>query len=529
MANSSQTQIVPKYTVRNALVNYYLLLMFTIFPLFFTQQYSNIRHDKYYLFLILSMVVAVVEFFMIISVSDTHNIQTKEKWYKRLSFTDWSMLALLACYTLSTILSNYPADSITGNMGRNNGLLLMAVYVAIYFVITREYKFYEYVFGALAVGSGLVFLLAIINYFYIDPLGMFVGYAEEYVIDFSSTIGNKNLLASFVCICLPVIMSLFMNTSKKGLRRLYYGVMVLGFSVFLVADSDSGFLGFAGFLVIAFIYYIRKPKKLSMYFFSIFSMLLGAKILRLFSLLMNDHSKGFTDIPYFFIYNNGLSYVFIAVAGILALGFYLLYKNNPEFVFPKAVFFIALGIAVLSCATVIYLIIHFTFIDTTSPLNEVMSYFRFHDGWGTHRGYMWRISTEIFANFNIREMLFGCGPDTFYYAFQPHFTELYNLYGDGSTNCAHNEYLNYLITTGILGLAAYLSVLVSFIVRTIKAAKVNPLAIVCCAGVVCYAIQAVVNIAQPITTPLFILLICIGEAVCRQVKKDGKNTFNKSV
>lgn len=517
MANSKKSPPVPKYTVKNALVNYYLLLMFTVFPLFFTQQYSNIRHDKYYLFIIFSMIVAVVEFMMIVSNTPDKNVIEKEKWYKTLSFTDFAMLALLFIYTLSTVFSSWPSDALTGNQGRNNGLLLMAVYVAVYFVITREYKFYEYIFGAFAAASGIVFLLAIINYFYIDPLGMFTGYEQRYVIDFSSTIGNKNLMASYVCITLPVFIMLYMNTKNKKLKWLYYGISVLGFSALLVADSDSGFLGFFAFLYIFLIYYIRKPKKLSMFFFSLFSMLSGAKLLRLFSLLMEDNSKGFSSIPYFFIYENCISFVIIAVTGLLALGFFLLSKRNPELIFPKAVFFTALGITALGIGLIVFLVIRYTFIDTASPLNEVMSYFRFNDKWGTHRGYMWRISAEIFSNFNFKDMLIGCGPDTFYSVFQPYFGELSRLYGDGSTNCAHNEYLNYLVTTGILGLGAYLCVLIGFIVRAVKAAKANPLAMVCCAGVICYAIQAVVNIAQPITTPLFILLICIGEAVCRQV------------
>ncbi|MDD5796788.1 MAG: O-antigen ligase family protein [Oscillospiraceae bacterium] len=519
MDNSSKSPPEANYKVKNALVNYYLLMMFTVFPLFFTQKYSNIRHDKYYLFLTFSALISIVEFMMYLSSTNSKELITKGKWYKTLSFTDVSMIVLLLCYTLSTILSDWKIDSVTGNQGRNNGLLLMAVYVAVYFVITREYKFYEYIFGALAVSSGIVFLLAVINYFYIDPLGMFVGYEQQYVIDFSSTIGNKNLMASFVCICLPVLIMLFMNTKNKKLRWLYYGVSVLGFSALLVADSDSGFLGVFAILLILLIYYIRKPKMLSMFFFSIFSMLLGAKLLRLFSFAMNDYSKGFSSIPYFFIYENAVSYVIIAAAGLLALLFFFISKEKPGLIFPKAVFLIALGIVITGFAFAVYLFIKYTFIDTTAPLNEIMSYFRFNDKWGTHRGYMWRISMEIFSGFNIKDMLFGCGPDTYYSVFQPYFGELFTLYGDGSTNCAHNEYLNYLVTTGILGLFAYLCVIVGFIVRAVKAAKTNPFAMVCCAGVVCYAIQAVVNIAQPITTPMFILLLCIGEAFCRQTVK----------
>lgn len=532
MANPQKT-ITQKYSVKNAIVNYYLLLMFILFPLvplIYFHGYDSIRTDKYITFLFLSMMLAIVEFFMILSESNTKNSadnMTVKKWYQTFSFTDWAMIALLIVNCISTILSAYPSDALFGTQGRNNGLLLMLAYVAIYFVITRQYRFYEYVFGGLAIGAGLVFLLAVINYFYIDPFGMFVGYNEQVIMDFTSTIGNKNLMASFVCVCLPVIMMLFMNTANKTLRWIYYISMVIGFSALLVADSDSGFLGFFTLLIVLLIYYIRKPKKLFLYFFSVFSMLAGAKILRLISLIMQDHTKEMTEIPSLFVYENGISYILIIFTLLLSVLFYFIAKRNPDLIFPNAVFITALSIAVLATAIVIYLIIKYTFIDTTSNLNQVMSYFRFTDGWGTHRGYMWRKSVEIFTNYNFKDMLFGCGPDTYFSVFTPYFSELFNLYGDQSTNCAHNEYLNYLVTIGILGLVAYLSVIIGFIIRAVKTAKVNPLAMICCAGVICYAVQAIVNIAQPITTPIFILLICIGEAVCRQVKNDNKNTFVK--
>ena len=91
-------------------------------------------------------------------------------------------------------------------------------------------------------------------------------------------------------------------------------------------------------------------------------------------------------------------------------------------------------------------------------------------------------------------------------------------YGDSSTNCAHNEYINYLVTTGILGLASYLSILFGALKGAIKSAAKNPLAIIFAVSVISYAVQATVNLAQPITTPLFIIFVSLCEAVSRQQK-----------
>jgi hypothetical protein len=40
-------------------------------------------------------------------------------------------------------------------------------------------------------------------------------------------------------------------------------------------------------------------------------------------------------------------------------------------------------------------------------------------------------------------------------------------------------------------------------------------------AMICYAVQAVVNISLPITTPVFIVLIAVGLAGCRNVVSEG--------
>ena len=98
----------------------------------------------------------------------------------------------------------------------------------------------------------------------------------------------------------------------------------------------------------------------------------------------------------------------------------------------------------------------------------------------------------IFGDASFFQKLFGTGPDTFHYAFSPYFTELMK-YGDSSTNAAHNEYLNYLITIGAFGLIAYLSVVGGTIAGAIKKSFSNPLSIVCVSAVICYSVQVVVK------------------------------------
>ncbi len=49
-----------KYSVKSKFVNFFLLAMFTLFPLFYTDYYYNIRHDKYYFFLVVTAVLVLM-------------------------------------------------------------------------------------------------------------------------------------------------------------------------------------------------------------------------------------------------------------------------------------------------------------------------------------------------------------------------------------------------------------------------------------------------------------------------------------
>ncbi len=517
-----------KYTVIETLVNYYIVLMFTVFPLFFTNAYFNIRHDKYGLFLGLSLVLIIAEGALIAyarltpaSGAWSEKSCSAKQWYKQLSFPDRCMLALLLFCVISTLLSSHPYDSVFGTAGRNNGLLLMAVYAGIYFLITRLLHYKEYIFIALAVVSSVVFILAVLNCFYIDPLGMFANLTDEQTItDFTSTIGNKNLMSSFICIAVPVLVSLSVLTRNNGLRVLYLLSSGLGFAALMTSDSDSGILGLGVFLIIYFIWFVRNISRLKKYFLSITVMLAFGKLLRLFSYSMNDYSKGMDQFQEVFVYSN-IGYVLILVFAAITALLYLIDFKKPNIILPKAVP-ITLGIAALvGTAGIICTIIYFSVIDTTTALGSFERLIRFNDSWGTHRGYMWIRSMWIFCDESFIKKLFGTGPDTFYYAFSPYFSELMK-YGDSSTNAAHNEYINYLITIGVTGLASYLALVGGVITRAVKTAEKNPLAIICVAAVICYSVQAIVNISQPITTPLFIIFIALAEAFSRKTLNSNK-------
>ena len=524
--NTTETpRLVEKYSTRHAVLNYYLVLMFTVFPLFASNAYFNIRHDKYYFFLALSGVVIIAEAVLIyFAYYGNKNDSSPEMTVSngglptKFSFTDWAMLALLVVCVISTIFSKQSTDALFGSLnGRNNGLVLIVFYVGIYFVITRCYYFMEYVFVALAAGSAVVYLLSVLNFCYIDPLGMYAQLDAKTIEDFTSTIGNKNLMSSFICVMLPVVITMSVHTKKTMFSIIYLVSAALGFMALMTADSDSGILGIGVFLVVMLIWYSRRISRLKRYLLCLTVMLASAKLLRFFTAFLMQFfgckTKEIDEFQKLFV-ESDIGFVLIGVAAVITGVLYIIDMKKPNLTLSKAVPIVLGSLFAAAVIAILSAVVYFSVVDTETKLDGFLSILRFDESWGTHRGFMWIKSFDIFGDASFFQKLFGTGPDTFHYAFSPYFTELMK-YGDSSTNAAHNEYLNYLITIGAFGLIAYLSVVGGTIAGAIKKSFSNPLSIVCVSAVICYSVQAVVNIAQPITTPLFILFVALTEAVSR--------------
>ena len=534
-------QPVERYSLKNTLANTYLFVMFTLFPLFinltvgssfpyisFAYGYTAIRHQKYFLFMAMTAAVLISEIMLLLTKTSEERRVTNpglRHLTKTLSFTDWAALAFALSCAISTVFSPYLETALTGESslgGRNNGLLLMLAYTALYFMLSRCYRYKEYVFLAMAFVNIFIYLLAVLNGFYLDPLGMLEAFRNtqsRVFNDFMTTIGNKNMFSSYLCITIPVMITMFVNSTVNWHKAAYLLSASVGAMAVVVCDSDSAVLGLGAFAAVFFVLYLRRLDKLRRFLLALTIMLLSVKLLRWFSFLGGDNYKELTAIPGK-IMLSGKSFLLIAVLAALTVLAYVLSLRFPKLTLPKAVPIVMaslFGAAVLAGAGVI---VYFSAFNTETELGSWERLLRYSDAWGTHRGFMWNRSLEAFGGYNFFQKLFGTGPDTFCYTFSPYFGELYERFGDGSTDAAHNEYINYLMNIGIVGLLSYLAFTGSALVRGIRAAKHDPTALVFASAVVAYLAQAVVNISVPIAAPLFIIFVSLCEAAARQSRKE---------
>ncbi len=139
-------------------------------------------------------------------------------------------------------------------------------------------------------------------------------------------------------------------------------------------------------------------------------------------------------------------------------------------------------------------------------------YLLFNDDWGTQRGFVWRLTVENYLNFKPLQKIFGYGPDTLAIVlYQNNMQEMVMTYNQRYDN-AHNEFLHYFVTIGPMGLAAYVGIMATTVWSTVKEKLANPLVIGAVLAVICYNFQALVNINQPIATPVMWMLLCFAMA-----------------
>ena len=149
----------------------------------------------------------------------------------------------------------------------------------------------------------------------------------------------------------------------------------------------------------------------------------------------------------------------------------------------------------------------------------------FNDDWGTYRGYIWSRLWRIYCDAGPLNKLFGHGTESIARLMNERFfEEMVSITGKKYDN-AHNEYLQYLITTGIYGVVTFVGLAVSVFCYVGKRLKGNPVAIACIAAAAGYLAQTTVSLNQPITSPNYIVLIGVAVGCIRH--RDLKEKYEK--
>ncbi len=469
----------------------YLICIFIILPVVLHNYLFDVVTTKRTLFVAFTLLFLVAAIMYFIFNFKPFQLRSTDIW----------ILIFLGINLISFLLSEYRSNALFGTSGRLFGLITIVAVCACYFIITGTGTLSEKICIIIMCGGTPVAILGILNFCGIDPLHIYstmVYYQHDY---FISTLGHTNIYSSFFAITLPV--SLIMFTNSCSIRsRLFYGfTSVIAFMGIIVGNSDSGIISIATAIICGYIF-CTSYKKLCYYWGMLVLWFTSARIVGLIYVV--SKSTRLVDSINLFIMTNPRFYLIILLIIFLLIYSYIMHRRKASRfeVDKKILIFFSLTLFFIIFIYILYLNIS----GADSTLSNLLV---FNDSWGTNRGFIWIRSIKCYINnYNFPLKLFGCGPDSYGFIVSQYFLNDILNGGFEMYDNAHNEYIQYLMTLGITGLSAYVGILASTIRRFIKS-RHTPVTIALISAMICYILQAFVNINQAVTTPLFFAVVAL--------------------
>lgn len=509
----------------------FLVAVLFVFPLYYKDFYYDILPAKYqfYYMSVLALALAVLVTGLVMMIFDLkiYNGMNTKKFLqnfrfsnlkKRLTAPEWFLIAFLVVAFISTIQSDYLYESFWGNEGRYTGLFLLLIYGLSFWLIFRLSHMKNEILEIFLVSSLFVCIFGITDYLDLNLLhfkDLIV--AEQYTI-FTSTFGNINTYTAFVSLALGLSSFLF-SVERRGAKCLWhYTCMLVAMAALITGQSDNAYLALMAMFGLLPLYLFRNWEGVKRYGVIVATFFTVVQIVDWVSQKMSGQVLELDGLFRVLVRFPGLAYIVIAFWLIVAVlyGCGSRFKNSKMFQNGKIqkawgiflAFLILVVLAVLLDANVL---------GNGERYGALSNYIILNDDWGTHRGFIWRVGLKNYMNQPFLHQLFGFGPDTFGILVKPDTAEGAQRYGQ-IFDSAHNEYLQYFLTIGPLGLAAYLGFLGTSIWTMIRNGSRNIYAAGCAFAALCYGAQAVVNINLPIATPIMWTLLMTGLALCRKLK-----------
>ena len=496
------------------LMNVYVILISVGLPLVFRDKYFDILIVKYYYYCACTITILVIIFGYFIFKLYTKNILFTKDLIKniisKLTLADYSVLVFYLVAVISTISSEYLYESFWGNEGRYTGLFLITWYVLSYFCISRFWKFRpKYI--DIMIGTGiLVCVFGITDYFNLDILKFKAPMLEIQKNIFTSTIGNINTYTAYVGIIVALSVVLFSTTKVLKKRLFYFISMVISFFAIVMGASDNAYLSLGGVFALLPLYLFKDNRGVKRYLTVLATFFTVIQVIGWINKYFEANVIGIDSSFNLIIGFKGFVF-FPIVLWIVVLVWYLIdyHKHNRLILYGNVLRSIWLFFIILAFAGLVYALYDCNIMGNADKYGSLSSYFLFNDDWGTHRGFIWRNAIECYIDLPLWKKIVGYGPETFgILMLQKTAHNPYNEIFDS----AHNEYLHLLITVGVAGVLSYISFIIGSLKRGIRLHIDDPYKMAVIFGIVCYSIQAFVNLNLPIVTPLLWVLLGIVSA-----------------
>ena len=528
LAGTESTRISQRFdNITSTLMTIYVLFYLCVFPLATRDKYFDILQFRFQLYWIPTFIYGIL--FLVLGIfyllSDKRRnggaliakLKENLQWNvlkTKLTKTDICFIALIFIMTLSVLFADYQYEALWGSRGRFNGLVLWLMFFIAYWVVTRFYHFKKWHLYAYLIAGCLPEIWGITDFFMLDLLHFHVGGAAEYIYTFVSSVGNINTYTNMVALHFGAAVTLFVLSECKWEKLLTFVAVAISSFAIVMGISDNGLL--AAGAIFAFLPFVAWTSRQNVARFFVTFSIFATSVLVTAYLTTQHATIAVADGGSVLVtIGKTKAFMFLTVAlllltTVIAVLFHRKKSAEQEEKTTQVARRIWLLLFIVAVVAVIVVLV-----DANSGRHpEIWEAYKnvliFSDTWGTGRGINWRFAWEFFTQkSSFLDKLIGNGPDTYYIITMDNFKHLMKDAGYGIFDSAHNEYLECLVTIGVLGTIAYLSLLATSLRQMLKNRE-NVYSLACGFAILAYAVQAVVNIAIPITTPIFMILLYVG-------------------
>ncbi len=492
----------------------YLFLILVLFPLYVEDYYWKMASCKWKFYLCVTVPYLAVMLFCMFATGifkrpgnrtgqnrpDTNDFGISAPGEGRerargMNACDWCALLYGVCVLIPLLSAKDRQAVWTGADGWYMGAAAQLLFLAVYFVISRSRISVPLFLGCSAAGSGICFLIGILQRLGWDVLHMYDEMEFVLLSDFLSTIGNRTWMSGYACVVFPIGVYLFWQAREPRDRFLWGLYCALAFAGLAATYSDSAYMGLGivflslwilsvgsreklfSFLQVLCIWFgqallmcglrairgnrVRDARGITRYVYDWRWMLAGFAVCLLLAVWaarsVRRCSAGKADVS-----NAAASgKASVPVNGAASGSENMRNRIARERRLRRA----CLAAAVLGGALMCLLVV----LNTSGVLERWFHvtihnpYLYFDEKWGDWRGWTWRMTCRMFGELPLWQKLFGVGADCFVryaYGSPEYIVEFGRVWGDVILTNAHNEWLNMFFCQGIVGGLAYLGIFV---------------------------------------------------------------------